>query len=431
MRVSPRTRTPSATAPRRARVPAPRAVLGAAVLLLVALAWPPGAARADPPRVTYLVPAASVVGPDDHRHADDGWRISVVAGRTLDPSWDVEGEGFYEQLPDRTGAIYQFGAAGHALWYLHRWPPFTPFALGGLGLLVPDDFTNEGLRLFAEAGGGFTAPLPGTPLRFRVDLRYRQVRDLTDPMGPPLGDLSAGVGLVFPLASPTPPAPAPPPPPPPPVDGDADGDGVRDSLDLCPDTPAGTPVNGLGCARDTDLDGVPDVRDRCPGTPPGRPVDAFGCEPDTDADGVINRLDACPGTRAGAKVDARGCPPPEVLRLEGVHFALDRAVLTPAARMILRGVAARLKARPGIRVEVAGHTDDQGTDLYNLRLSQRRAEAVRDFLAARGVPADALSARGYGEREPVAGNDLPADRARNRRVELRITESGAAAPSAQ
>ncbi len=202
--------------------------------------------------------------------------------------------------------------------------------------------------------------------------------------------------------------------------GDAYKDGVPDNKDRCPDTPAGAKVDASGCELDSDGDGVVDRLDKCPDTPAGRKVNAQGCELDSDGDGVVDALDQCPDTPAGDKVDNKGCTLPSTIVLKGVNFDNDSAVLKAEARAILDDSAKTLKRYPGIKAEVAGHTDDRASDGYNEALSQRRAQAVVDYLIAAGVPADALSAKGYGEAEPVADNATAEGRAQNRRVELRI-----------
>jgi outer membrane protein OmpA-like peptidoglycan-associated protein len=79
-----------------------------------------------------------------------------------------------------------------------------------------------------------------------------------------------------------------------------------------------------------------------------------------------------------------------------------------------------LQENPTLRVEIAGHTDSDGSELYNLRLSQARAQAVVDYLVSRGISPDRLVARGYGESRPVAPNDTPENKQKNRRTELKI-----------
>lgn len=209
---------------------------------------------------------------------------------------------------------------------------------------------------------------------------------------------------------------------------DSDGDGVLDGGDRCPGTPAGQRVDVTGCNADLDGDGVPNAVDRCPDTPPGSTTDQFGCPParpapDSDRDGVPDDRDRCPGTAPGPPVDGFGCPRPAEaprppLVLSGVTFATGSATLTAPAEAELRGIADSLLARPPVHLEVAGYTDDTGSRVANERMSLARAESVRTFLVRAGVPADLLTARGYGPADPVASNDTATGRARNRRVEL-------------
>ncbi|MDH3830280.1 MAG: OmpA family protein, partial [Gammaproteobacteria bacterium] len=118
------------------------------------------------------------------------------------------------------------------------------------------------------------------------------------------------------------------------------------------------------------------------------------------------------------KVDLTGCERAQPIRLRGVNFHHDTADLTQDAMNILDGVARTLLSHPQIRLEVAGHTDSSGDDAYNLDLSQRRAEAVRNYLTSKGINAGMLGAHGYGEERPVEVNATAAGRAENRRVEL-------------
>ena len=167
---------------------------------------------------------------------------------------------------------------------------------------------------------------------------------------------------------------------------------------------------------DSDGDGVVDGKDKCPNTPAGRKVNADGCELDSDGDGVVDGSDKCPTVYAKT---ADGCPPPPPpLVLEGVQFDNDKATLRPEAFAILDKVAIGLKDWGDVNIEVAGHTDSKSDDEYNLKLSQRRAEAVRDYLISKGISADRLTAKGYGESKPIADNETEEGRFKNRRVEL-------------
>jgi outer membrane protein OmpA-like peptidoglycan-associated protein len=203
---------------------------------------------------------------------------------------------------------------------------------------------------------------------------------------------------------------------------DSDGDGVVDALDKCPGTPAGAKVNADGCELDGDGDGVVDRLDQCPTTPAGRKVNAVGCELDSDGDGVLDAMDQCPNTPAGDKVDAQGCSLPKVITLHGVNFDNDMSNLRPDAIAVLDEAVATLKANPKVKVEIGGHTDSRNSDWYNLGLGERRAKAVMQYFISKGVEADRLSAKSYGESVPMADNETEEGRMKNRRVELKILD---------
>lgn len=143
---------------------------------------------------------------------------------------------------------------------------------------------------------------------------------------------------------------------------------------------------------------------------------------DSDGDGVYDHLDKCPGTRRGAKVDANGCEiiPNVTIDLVNDEFDFDSAKLKPAMEDALSDLAARVKATPGEEsLTIVGHTDSTGPDAYNMQLSIRRAQAVADFLAAKGISREVMTIEGKGETEPVADNKTRAGRAKNRRVEIK------------
>ncbi len=199
---------------------------------------------------------------------------------------------------------------------------------------------------------------------------------------------------------------------------DSDGDGVVDSEDRCPNTPQGTAVDSTGCPLDDDGDGVANNKDQCPGTPKGAKVNAVGCA-DTDKDGVYDYRDKCPNTEAGQPVDNDGCDLAQEYRLENVNFEFDSANLTAAAKQTLDEDVKILLRNDNLKVEVAGHTDNVGSAEYNIGLSQRRAESVRSYLISKGAKAANMTAKGYGETDPISTNDTDAGRALNRRVEFR------------
>ena len=160
-----------------------------------------------------------------------------------------------------------------------------------------------------------------------------------------------------------------------------------------------------------------------PPPPPPAPPAAPPPPPDTDGDGVTDDRDKCPGTPRGVAVDADGCPQKGSITLDGVTFDYDSARLTADSANTLDTVAAGLKKYPRLKVELQGHTDNKGPDAYNLTLSQQRANAVREQLLRAGVPSAQMTAKGYGEAEPVADNKTDEGRAMNRRVVMLVLEN--------
>jgi OOP family OmpA-OmpF porin len=135
---------------------------------------------------------------------------------------------------------------------------------------------------------------------------------------------------------------------------------------------------------------------------------------DSDGDGVIDPRDQCPNTPQGAKVDARGC-----WVLEWVYFETNSAKILPASESrIAAEVLPVLEKNPKLRIRVDGHTDSRGSTAYNQKLSEQRANAVRDFLIAKGVAATRVEAKGFGEAKPIAPNDTAANLQKNRTTEI-------------
>jgi outer membrane protein OmpA-like peptidoglycan-associated protein len=241
---------------------------------------------------------------------------------------------------------------------------------------------------------------------------------------------------------------------------DTDNDNIPDGVDKCPDTPEGVLVDANGCPKDSDGDSIADGLDRCSDTPKGATVDALGCPGDEDSDGVLDGLDRCPRTPIGAAVNASGCapgqtqnrssssaaPPPAAPApprvaptpprtpqptaglaptvLEGVTFEPGSARLQSGSYVALDSIATVLLASPNVKVEIGGHTDDPGSAADNMNLSTLRAEAVRNYLVAKGVPFQQMVARGYGATMPRTQDTTPRGRAANRRVEIRPLPPG-------
>lgn len=152
--------------------------------------------------------------------------------------------------------------------------------------------------------------------------------------------------------------------------------------------------------------------------------------PDSDGDGVPDDRDKCPDTPRGDQVDDRGCTlsareiellDTGTLSLQDIHFETEKAVILPESYPALDEVGEILTKWDELRIEIGGHTDSWGDESYNQDLSQRRAQAVLDYLAGKfAIDPGQYRARGYGESQPVAGNDTEDGRARNRRVEFKV-----------
>jgi len=214
---------------------------------------------------------------------------------------------------------------------------------------------------------------------------------------------------------------------------DADADGVPDSQDQCANTPRGATVDARGCPTDSDNDGVPDGIDQCPNTPPNTQVDQRGCSTDSDNDGVTDDKDRCPNTQANVKVDADGCPielterETELLdkgriTTREIHFETAKWDILPESQPVLDDIGTILIQWPQLRIEIGGHADARGSDAYNMDLTQKRAQAVLDYLVQKfpQLKGDQYTAVGYGERRPVASNKTVEGMAKNRRVEFKV-----------
>ena len=214
---------------------------------------------------------------------------------------------------------------------------------------------------------------------------------------------------------------------------DSDNDGVTDDKDKCPNTPAGAKVDATGCPIDSDGDGVPDGIDQCPGTPPHTQVDARGCAIDSDGDGVTDDKDKCPNTPPNVKVDSDGCPielsekETELLdkgriTTREIHFVTAKWDILPESQPVIDDIGKILIQWPQLRIEIGGHADARGSDAYNMDLTQKRAQAVLDYLLAHfpQINKEQYVAKGYGKRKPVASNKTVEGMAKNRRVEFKV-----------
>ena len=202
---------------------------------------------------------------------------------------------------------------------------------------------------------------------------------------------------------------------------DADGDGVADKDDACP-SEAGL-AELAGCP-DADGDGVADKDDDCPSE--AGPAENKGCPwPDTDGDGVLDKDDQCPDV-AGT-VANNGCPEvtEEVQKqlndyARTILFDTGKSSIKAESTSVMVDIIQILNEYPTAKFTVEGHTDSVGSAKLNQKLSEERANSVRDFLIDKGIGADRLNAIGYGEDKPIATNNTRSGRKQNRRVEINL-----------
>jgi outer membrane protein OmpA-like peptidoglycan-associated protein len=207
-----------------------------------------------------------------------------------------------------------------------------------------------------------------------------------------------------------------------PVILDTDGDGILDQSDACPTVPG--QASAQGCP-DKDGDTLVDIDDRCPDEP-GK-VELKGC-PDVDEDTIANLDDKCP-TIPG-QPEFGGCPPPppeEIVKkfsgaIQGITFERDKDIIRASSFSILDEAVKVMKDYPQIRLLIEGHTSSEGTREHNLDLSDRRAKSVRQYMVDKGVDGARIDTKGFGPDVPVAKNNNEANRAKNRRIEFKISQ---------
>jgi OmpA-OmpF porin, OOP family len=354
------------------------------VLLLCAAALP-ALAWAQPGDEWYITPEIGGIVPDYHRdlrHND--WLYGVAIGRELGPFINAELSFNGARVDDGRGQSHldTYGYGLDVLGILNRGGLFAPYVTVGVGAetnnLVPGNPLTNSTKLMTQAGVGAYLNLwrsadDTSAFSLRPEIKAR----FDDPGHD--GHLIDYIGLIgFQFAFGGSPKPAPQAPPPPP-----------------PAQPAPAPA---------------------PAAAPAPP-------PDSDGDGVPDNIDQCPNTPAGVQVDAVGCPLKGSITLEGVTFQTNSAELTVASHGPLDTIADGLKKHPRLKVEIQGHTDSTGTPAYNLKLSQRRADAVQSYLVSSGVSAEQLVTKGYGQSQPIASNATVDGRSKNRRVVMFVVSN--------
>src|SRR5690606_32467508 len=328
----------------------------------------------------YVTGSAGMNLQDNNRGSNNAPFLALGIGKFVNPNWSVDGELNYQNPNFDANQDMNWSQYGLSIdlrrHFLAEGRSWNPYAVMGLGFQRSEEeydafpSTNspgerEDGNLAAKIGFGVQGAVADNML-LRTELAYRADLDdqsVANPSENWFGDVLASVGLVVPLGAKA--VVAPPPP----------------------------PVAAPNCA---DLD--------------------------DDGDGVNNCDDKCPGSQAGQTIGPDGCPVPVSIDLKGVNFDFDKSTLRPDAVAILSEAVQILQRYPGLRVEVAGHTDLCGSDAYNQSLSERRATAVYDYLTSNGVDASRLAGpNGYGESRPLVSTPQTLPECKNetnRRTEL-------------
>jgi OmpA-OmpF porin, OOP family len=320
--------------------------------------------------------------------------------------------------------VVLWNARGHVVAQLPWWN-VTPFVLvggGGVGVRANEFVLGNDVDPSVHWGGGVKVFLHRY-VALRVEGRHVVgPKQATQNSFTSHGEFLAGLTFTLGRAKPL---------PEPPPDPDRDKDGFLNERDDCPDTPGVSPD---GCpARDTDKDGFVDTEDACPYE---AGVEPDGCPiRDQDGDGNPDATDNCidrPETDNGYQ-DEDGCPDeiPEEVRefngvIEGIEFDRDSTEITERSKPTLDRALKVLTDYPDIRIEIIGHTDNEGTTEYNLELSLGRADSVKRYFVAGGIDESRIETRGAGEKEPIGSNDTEEGRAMNRRTEFKILKDNRA-----
>ncbi len=309
----------------------------------------------------YVAPFGTFIQPGGDRNSNNGWGGGMGFGKMIDEHFNVELKGFYQGLDgdNGNGSWDLTGGTADVQYFISR-DTFSPYTVLGLGAMNSSHNGGSGTGFIGEAGAGLTYEVSDNFL-IRSDVRYRYNQNFNANLQPGTNefhDMVVNVGFVVPFG-PKPVAPV-----------------------AVAEAPA--------------------------------PVAAPDCSTlDDDNDGVNNCDDLCPNTLAGVKISIKGC------WIVDVKFANDSAVIPPEYFGNLDNTAKDIKEHPEMRIEIQGHTSKTGGFKYNMKLSERRAEAVKKYLVD-GYDFPNLTTRGYGWTQPIDTNDTEEGRANNRRVQLEV-----------
>ncbi|WP_137165656.1 OmpA family protein [Salinimonas lutimaris] len=316
---------------------------------------------------------------------DDGFGFGGEYGWRFDENWAIRGELTaldidYQQVLGRDDSVSGVSYGVDAMYFMpdDLWYVFAGYKR--------QDF-DENLNL-ADVGIG---------KHWDISDKVKLVTEIAAyyDFGQDYTDYSAKLGVVFPLGGSA--SSQPEPAPATPVDQDSDNDGVMNSVDECPNTPAGAEVDARGCeiVGDSDNDGVKDDKDMCPDTPMNDKVDADGCT-------VFEEE--------------------EVTHTLRVLFPHNSADVTDVNAENIEEFANFFKRYGKTEAVIEGHASAPGSESYNMDLSKRRAEAFKNVLVEEyGIDESRLTTEGFGESQLIDDSNTAEANRINRRIHIRVT----------
>ena len=373
-----------------------------AVAIAVTCSGPALAVTAEGTSGNYATLLGAYEISDSARKADDGLGGQLTFGIPLSIPHGAIELSYYDVGRDRAldgnkdyqtsllvNYVHDFGAFGWSQGGLS----FKPFVLGGLGGVQEDVLGEKRTHLGADVGVGTLIGLPWYGLAVRTEARaLGQSNDRSVAGQDYLIDYRIMLGLQVPLML---------------AGAVATAPEAPQAVEAC-ELSVVDPVSGRkDCAADSDHDGVADGVDQCPASEPGAIVNAVGC----------------PAVEAAAAVAPPPAAPVPIPEVQSVNFADNSFDIDDESKKKLDNVVVVLASDPAVRVEIEGRTDNRGSEAYNIVLGNQRAEAVRQYLIAKGADALRLSAISFGEFKPVATNKTEAGRHSNRLVQFRIIKN--------
>ncbi|MFT4633143.1 MAG: OOP family OmpA-OmpF porin [Candidatus Azotimanducaceae bacterium] len=356
-----------------------RRILTATLLLTASVLHIP--AMADEAEGVTTSFGLGVMGFDSDRQLDNTVLGNIGLGYRFASPWGIEFAYITADSETENGGVDVDSDHWRldGLYHLETINKITPYFSFGVGRADFDTAGGENGESMLSAGVGAKYWFK-EKTALRPEFKLFRTSDTSDTDAAFIVSLHHSFSDTRPVAAPEPAAPL-----------DTDNDGVTDDVDACPRTPANASVDSSGCAIDSDGDTVPDYKDACP---------------DTDL--------------AGARIDSRGCYEilKETVSVELlVEFDYDSAKARPEHQAEARKVFNFMTEYPQTKVTVEGHTDSKGAEVYNQKLSQRRADTIANILVQDfNVSAERISAVGYGEAKPIGSNDTAEGRQTNRRV---------------